>query len=200
MEVKDDAFLKSLKEFIILFLKYIVILFVITTFITRVVRVEGTSMYPTLKDGEMGLSNIISVKLGNIDRFDLVIVYMEDQNKHIVKRVIGMPGETVSYQDDQLYINGEPVDEPFLDTDYVRNYRQDPTSAEDMEELDMYGKVTFTENLAEIKLGDHEYFLMGDNRPYSSDSRRYGPFQKSDIKSKNVFVIFPFNAIRYEGK
>ena len=89
--------------------------------------------------------------------------------------MIGLPGETVEYRNNQLYINGEPVEEPFLDESYTSTY---PGS--------------FTGDFKTEKLGEDEYFCMGDNRPHSSDSRYYGAFHKSDIVSKGVFVVYPF--------
>ena len=79
------------------------------------------------------------------------------------------------YRNNQLYINGEPVEEPFLDESYTSTY---PGS--------------FTGDFKTEKLGEDEYFCMGDNRPHSSDSRYYGAFHKSDIVSKGVFVVYPF--------
>ena len=102
---------------------------------------------------------------------------MAEKKEYLIKRVIGLPGETVEYRNNQLYINGEPVEEPFLDASYTSTYPG-----------------TFTSDFKTEKLGEDEYFCMGDNRPHSSDSRYYGAFHKSDIVSKGVFVIYPFKA------
>lgn len=152
----------------------------LTTFFFKPVRVEGTSMYPTLHDGAIGISNIISMNMGGISRFDVVIVYIPEQQKHLVKRVIALPNETISYQNDQLFINGEAMDEPFFSEDYRKSQ---------LSKMNTY----FTENFGPIVVGDGEYFVMGDNRPYSSDSRVYGTFNRKSIKSKDVYVLFPFD-------
>lgn len=155
----------------------VAIVFVVFHFIVRPVEVIGSSMYPTLQDKEYGISNVIGTKLGTIDRFDIVIIHIEEKNEYIVKRVIGLPGETVSYEDGQLYINGEAMDEPFLNEDYVNTYEDG----------------TFMSDVEPITLGDDEYYCLGDNRPHSSDSRYYGPFSKEDIIAKGVVVIYPFS-------
>ena len=104
------------------FLKDLAICFAVVFFITKVlvkpVQVKGESMYPTLQDKEIGVSNMIGYHMSGLKRFDIAIIYIRDKNEYIVKRVIGLPGETVSYQSGQLYINGEPFDEPFLDEEY----------------------------------------------------------------------------------
>lgn len=171
----------SIGKELLLFLRDIVIamavVFVVFHWIVRPVEVIGSSMYPTLQDREYGISDVIGTKLGSIDRFDIVIVHLEEKNEYIVKRVIGLPGETVSYKDGQLYINGKAMDEPFLNQDYVNTYEDG----------------TFMSDVDTITLGDDEYFCLGDNRPHSSDSRYYGPFKKDDIIAKGVVVIYPFN-------
>lgn len=149
------------------------IVFILWTYIVKPVQVEGNSMYPSLQDGSIGFSNVLGYKLGGLDRFDISIIYLDGGNKYLVKRVIGMPGETVSYKDGSLYINGEVMEEPFLETSYTSGFD------------------VFTEDFEEVTLGPDEYFCMGDNRPYSRDSRYYGPFTKSQMSSKGVFVVLP---------
>lgn len=186
MDKNDDRFLIVLKEFIKSMLISLVFVIVLTQFIVRPVRVEGLSMYPSLNDKEIGFSNIISSKLTKIKRFDVVVVYLEDQNKYIVKRVVGLPGEQIKYENEQLYIDGNPIDEPFLNNSYRQQFVE-----EDRE---------FTQDIEPIKIGNEEYFILGDNRPNSIDSRNYGLFNSSMIKSKNVFIILPLNKIRRVGR
>lgn len=153
----------------------LIVVFLITTFVAKPVKVNGDSMYPQVKDEQVGFSMVFGKN--QIERFDIVVVYIEEANKYLVKRVIALPNETVSYKDSQLYINGVAVDEAFLDEDYVSS--QSSTRS-------------FTGDL-EITLGEGEYFLLGDNRPYSKDSRSYGAFHQEDIISKGLFVLYPFN-------
>ena len=166
--------LDLLKTFIICFIA----VFLLTTFVVKPVRVDGRSMYPTLEDGEVGLMNVFSAKFTDIDRFDVVVAYNEESGENWVKRVIGLPGDTVYAKDDVVYVNGLPIEEPYLDTDYVNQIR----------ERGDY----FTQDFDKITLGEDEYFLMGDNRVVSYDSRRVGPFKRDDIKGKGIFILYPF--------
>lgn len=170
-----------LKTFIICFIA----VFLLTTFVVKPVRVDGRSMYPTLEDGEIGLMNVFSAKFLDIERFDVVVVYNEESNENWVKRVIGLPGDTVYAKDDVVYVNGLPIEEPYLDTDYVNQIR----------ERGDY----FTQDFDKITLGEDEYFLMGDNRIVSYDSRRVGPFKREDIKGKGIFIVYPFDKIKMIG-
>ncbi|MEA5026280.1 Signal peptidase I T [bioreactor metagenome] len=159
------------------FFSFIFVL-ILTTFFIKPVRVYGSSMYPTLHDGDTGFSSIISLKIATIKRFDIVVVDLDSANEHLVKRIIGLPNEQVCYQDDKLYIDGAYVEESFLDEDYTDTYDNGSN---------------FTKSFGCVVLGADEYFVMGDNRPYSSDSRYYGTFTEDQIISKGVFVIWPFS-------
>lgn len=173
--------LDLLKTFIICFIA----VFLLTTFVVKPVRVDGRSMYPTLEDGEVGLMNVFSAKFTDIDRFDVVVAYNEESGENWVKRVIGLPGDTVYAKDDVVYVNGLPIEEPYLDTDYVNHIRDRGDY--------------FTQDFEKVTLGEDEYFLMGDNRVVSYDSRRVGPFKRDDIKGKGIFVLYPFDKIKMIG-
>jgi signal peptidase I len=154
----------------------IVAVFLLTSFVIRPVQVRGSSMYPELNDASIGFSNVIGYNISGLKRFDIAIIYVAEKDEYLVKRVIGLPGETVSYEDGQLYINGAFVKEDFFNQDYVDSYNG-----------------TFMSDVAPITLGADEYYCLGDNRPHSSDSRYYGPFKKENIKSKGVFIFWPFD-------
>lgn len=158
----------------------------ITQLIARPVQVDGLSMYPTLDDHEIGVMNILDKKLHGINRYDVVVVSDKKitQGDNWVKRVIGLPGDTIYAKNDVVYVNGLPIEEPYLDTDYVKNIR----SRGDM----------FTSDFDKVTLKDDEYFLMGDNRVVSHDSRasNVGPFKASDFVGKDVYVLYPFSNIR----
>lgn len=186
MDKPDDRFLKVLKEFIKSMIISLIFVVVLTQFIARPVRVEGLSMYPSLNDKEIGFSNILNSKIGKIKRFDVVVVYLEDQNKFIVKRVVGLPGEEIKYEDEILYIDGKEIKEPFLDN----SFREGKIAQEEQ----------FTQDIQTVTIEDDEYYLLGDNRPNSIDSRMYGLFHKDMIKSKGVFVILPISKIRRVGR
>ena len=159
---------------------YMGIVMIIANFIIRPVQVLGSSMYPTLEDKEYGFSNLIGLRMDGIKRFDIVTIYLEDKDEYLVKRVVGLPGETVSYTGGQLYINGEAVGEDFFDEEYRASYGND-----------------FMENVEPVVLGEDEYYCLGDNRPLSNDSRYYGPFTRDQIRSKGVLIIFPFTKMGF---
>lgn len=183
---KDDKFIIFLKDTMKTIVIYLVIIIILTQYIIRPFRVEGESMTPALLDAEMGISSIISKNFGDIHRFDIVIVYVEDTQKYLVKRVIGMPNETIEFDGNKLYIDGKHIEETFFDMNYVNSQTDD-------------GTIDFTTDFGPVELKNDEYFLMGDNRLRSSDSRIYGPFKKDQIKSKNGIIFYPLNKIRKIG-
>lgn len=176
MAKKKRRRLKPVFEYIWTIISALVIGVVCAHFIVRPVQVKGSSMYPTLKDGEYGITNILGTYISGYSRFDVVAIYIPEHDEYIVKRIIGLPGETISYHDDQLYINGEAIEEPFLNNDYEEEYE---------------GK--FTTDIEEITLGEDEYYCLGDNRPNSRDSRYYGAFKKDQLTSKGVLIIWPIS-------
>lgn len=150
----------------------------VTTFIVKQIRIDGTSMYPTLHHGDYGFSNVIGFKLQSVKRFDVVVLYEPHLGDYVIKRIIGMPNEVVSYKDNQLYIDGTAVEEPFFDEEY-------------REQMMTANNDYFTPDFAAVTLGFDEYFVMGDNRPKSSDSREYGAIHKDQIVSKHALIVFP---------
>ncbi len=157
-----------MKEKLLSLVPYVLILIgviLFRTFIATPVRVDGTSMNKFLHDGDI----LILYKLGNIKRNDIVVLKEETENETIIKRVIGLPGETIEIRSNKIYIN----DEVFAD-----EYAYGQTSSYD-----------------EITLKDDEYFLLGDNRLVSKDSRIIGPVKEKDIKGVTIFRIYPFNKI-----
>ncbi len=183
--MENKTFMQKMKKEVFDLIKIFAICFVtvylLTTFLIKPIRVDGSSMYPTLIDGEIGLTNVFSAKFKDIDRFDIVIVHNKEKDEYWVKRVIGIPHDTLYVKDEVLYINGEAQDESFLHEEYVQSFQNSGV---------------FTEDFGPITLQDGEYYLLGDNRPRSDDSRRHGAFQREDIIGKGVFVLFPFNKMK----
>ncbi|MGN1343198.1 MAG: signal peptidase I [Traorella sp.] len=178
MSEKLNHLMKEIWDFIKLFIFWFLIFLVITKFFVNPIQVIGNSMYPTLIDQERGFSSIISRNF-EIKRFDIVVVEEKGNgHEHWVKRVIGLPNETIECKDDVIYINNEPIDQSFLDEEWVENEKM------------LYG--CFTSDFGPYTLKEDEYFLLGDNRTHSTDSRVVGPFSKDEITSVGVFVYFPF--------
>lgn len=193
-EDDERTLLEDILGFIKVFVVSAIVILLFVNFVAHPVRVDGRSMYPTLKDGEFGFTNVGGVLLNGVEREDIVVVTMEEegQKTHWVKRVIGLPGDTVSCVNDVVYINGKVLDE----TKYIApDYRQSL-----VDKFGYFNKVpnadnTNVEDFEEVKLGDDEYYVMGDNRPYSKDSRYVGPVKKSQIFAKKMLVLLPISDI-----
>ena len=193
-EDDERTLLEDILGFIKVFVVSAIVILLFVNFVAHPVRVDGRSMYPTLKDGEFGFTNVGGVLLNGVERGDIVVVTMEEegQKTHWVKRVIGLPGDTVSCVNDVVYINGKVLDETkYIDPDYRQSL---------VDKFGYFNKVpnadnTNVEDFKEVTLGDDEYFVMGDNRPYSKDSRYVGPVKKSQIFAKKMLVLLPISDI-----
>lgn len=142
--------------------------------------VTGISMYPTFDSNDKVVMSTVS----KIDRFDIV-VFTDPMNKTVVKRVIGLPGDSLRYESDQLYINGERIEEPFLDITEI---------------IDESG--LWTSNFKMIndngnKVPEGHYFLMGDNRRYSYDSRFYGAVSSEEVLGKIIMLYYPVERLKF---
>lgn len=152
-------------------------LFVIPKYVVQRTVVSGTSMLDTLKDGDNLMVEKVSYHLSDPKRFDVIVFYpygREDES-YYVKRIIGLPGETVQIIGDEIYIDGKLLEE---------DYGKDPMTYSGIAE-------------EPVKLGDDEYFVLGDNRKISKDSRyeEVGPVDRDLIEGKVVFRIYPFHSI-----
>lgn len=160
--------MKIIKE-LIPYIIIIVVVVLIRCFIVTPVVVNGTSMYPTLKDKDIVLLKKFDK---NIERFDIIV--FNYNNSRLIKRVIGLPGEHVKYVNGILYINNEKIEDVELDVETYNFYLED---------------------LGYDKIPDDYYFVLGDNREVSQDSRIIGLVSKKDICGVGVFRIFPLNKI-----
>ncbi|WP_270416866.1 signal peptidase I [Amedibacterium intestinale] len=187
MKNKKDKYdiLYSILDFLRMILVAFIILMLVFTFVLRKNTVVGSSMYPTLEDGEHVIVNVAASYLTDIERFDVVVVHSPDNKDLWVKRVIGLPGETISYQDGILYVDNKEIEEPFLDKNYVEQV------------VKQQQLKTFTQDMAPVTLKDNEYFLMGDNRNNSMDSRSVGPFTRDKIIAKGMLIYSPIDKVRY---
>jgi signal peptidase I len=148
----------------------VLIAMLIILFLYRPVKVEGTSMMPSLYDQERLFINQFSYKFGgDIHRGDTVVFWFPgDTTKSYIKRVIGIPGDTVAIKDGTVILNGKPLDEPYVPEDY-----RDQMS------------------LPKQRVPPGHYFVLGDHRISSSDSRMWGDVPRSYIYGKAVFVFWP---------
>ena len=176
--MKAKELIKTILYFVIL----AAILFALRQFVFTPVVVKGDSMDPTLIDGE----RVIALKNTDVKRFDIITFPApDDPGKNYIKRVIGLPGDTVEYRDDQLYINGDKVDEPYLD-EYKGELTDNQPLTADFDLKQLFD----TEKVPEGKL-----FVLGDNRRISKDSRIIGMINEEDVMADVKFVFWPINRI-----
>lgn len=162
-----------------------VIAILIVGFVVQPVRVEGQSMMPKLHDQDRIFVNKFIYPLREwigdkepIKRGDIVVLlYPDDPSKSYIKRVVGLPGEEVNVENGKLYINGAQAAEPYLDSEYI--------SSDSMP--------------GSVHVKEHHYFVMGDNRRNSSDSRYWGLVPEKYIYGKAIFRYYPFTPIERVG-
>lgn len=155
--------MQRLKEYVP-FIVLLVIILLLKCFVVTTIKVNGDSMYPTLKNKDIMLLDKVHYRFSDIKRFDIVVVEKEDTK--IIKRIIGLPGEKITYRDNKLYVNDEEV-------------------------KDIYNSIVQEDFTCFLE--SDEYFVMGDNRKVSLDSRSIGPVKKEQVMGRANFVIFPFS-------
>ena len=143
----------------------IIAVLIIRTFIVTPAIVDGASMDYTLEDGQLVFINKFVYNVKDVERFDIVVLNNEEDNDRTIKRIIGLPNEKIEYNNNQLYVNGKLVEQ---------NYEVEQTE-------------DFT-----VVTKENEYFVLGDNRNVSKDSRMLGNFNKKDIVGRVNFRILPF--------
>jgi signal peptidase I len=143
----------------------------IIIFLYQPVRVEGTSMLPVLEDQDRLFINKLAYRVGEIHRGDVVVfLYPHDHEKSYIKRVIALPGDDLRIDHGQVYVNGKEIEEKYVPKRFADDRSQ-----------------------PEMVVPAHEYFVMGDHRSISSDSRDFGPVDKDLIYGKAAFVYWPMD-------
>ena len=168
----------SIREFILDFIKLIIVIIVILflmIYVVSVTQVVGNSMNSTLENGDVLILNKFKYRFTDIKRGDIISLEYAD-TKYLIKRVIGLPGDTISIRDMTLYINGEL---------YVENYLDEGLEYDDFE-LSSLGYDTIPEDM---------YLVLGDNREDSLDSREIGLISKDEVIGKVSFRIWPLNKL-----
>ena len=145
----------------------------IILFLYQPVRVEGTSMLPVLEDQDRLFINKMAYRMGDIHEGDVVVFqYPRDHSKSYIKRVIALPGDDLRIDRGQVFVNGVRLKEPYLESRFIDDRSQ-----------------------AEMVIPPKEYFVMGDHRSISSDSRDFGPVDRELIYGKAVFVYWPMEQV-----
>ena len=170
------------------------IFLVIYLFFMQPHQVNGQSMEPTFLSGEYVLTDKVSYQTGNPQRGDVVVFHApeaagcpEGTGCDFIKRVLALPGDSVAVRDNAVWINGQALPEPYIPPENVTRAG------------------AFTEGGREIFMGENEYFVVGDNRPFSSDSRVWGPIGKENIVGRAFVRYWPVPKIglipkvQYEG-
>ncbi len=153
---------------------------VIYIFLFRPFQVSGLSMFPTFHNGEYVLTNLIILRFEDVKRGDVVVfIAPPDHEKDFIKRVIGLPGDTIYLKNGDVYLNNQRLDESRYLKDNVKTYGEG-----------------FLKDGQTITVPSDEYFVLGDNRAYSSDSRDWGFVKKSELIGESFFVYWPPSRIR----
>jgi len=175
-EEKKKMIIKETISWILTLGSAVIIALCIRGFIFEPVIVDGNSMQDTLQDRELMFVTKFDYIFGAPESGDVIICKYPNSTKNYVKRLIGLPGDTIEIVDHVVYRNGEALDETYLT----------PTKNDNRN----------TANMSAIVLGDDQYFVMGDNRDNSNDSRYIGTLTRNQIRGHVRFVFFPFDSIR----
>lgn len=175
---------EQMKQEIYSWIKSLAIAFLIA-FLCRVflfspTTVHGESMEPTFSDQD----RLLISKTAEIERFDMIVFEVPDADEHYVKRVIGLPGDRVAVKDDVLYINGKAMEEPYLESNKASTLSNKLT-----------GDFTLEEITGQKRVPEGAFFVMGDNRLYSKDSRYFGFIAADSVLGEVKFRYFPLQAM-----
>lgn len=173
-------FVKAVIEFVMEILETIVfvgsIFIVVYLFLFQPNQIKGASMEPTFYNGNYIFTSKVTYKLREPERGDVVVFHSPKNNDiEYIKRIIGIPGDTILIQNTTVNVNGTPINEPYI------------SAATEL----MYGG--FVQEGVPITVPENHYFVMGDNRPRSSDSREFGPVPYESIIGQVIYRYFPFN-------
>ncbi|MBL7572844.1 signal peptidase I [Staphylococcus saccharolyticus] len=179
---------KEIMEWIVAIAVALALIFAVKTFVGKPYTIKGDSMDPTLKDSERVMVNIIGYKIGGVKKGN-VIVFHANNTDDYVKRVIGIPGDSVEYKNDTLYVNGKKQQEPYLNYNEKRKQTENITGTFKTKDLP-------NANPKSNVIPKGKYLVLGDNREVSKDSRSFGLIDKDQIVGKVSFRFWPFNEFK----
>ena len=171
LEIKE--FIKDTAKIVL----FIIIILFIVQYVFSITKVVGSSMYPTLKDEEILVLNKFKYRISNVKRGDIISLKYAD-TKYLIKRVIGVPNDTISIKDSVLYINSEKYEEEYISKELI------------YPDFDL-------SDLGYAKIPENMYLVLGDNRENSLDSREIGLIKKEDIIGKVSLRFWPLNKFSF---
>jgi signal peptidase I len=159
----------SIRETLLVVAVVLAVVGFLRTFVIEPYVISGVSMEPTFADAERLLISKLATKVTGLGRGDIIIFeHPEEPGKRLIKRIVGLPGETVVIQDGRVFVNGAPLDEPYLDP-----------ALPDLSQM------------RPVHVDAEHYFVLGDNRDRSNDSRRMGTIARSAVIGKALFTFYP---------
>ena len=169
----------TIREFLLDSIKFIIVIIIllfVMVYVVSITQVVGNSMDPTLKNQEVLILNKAKYRFFDVKRGDIISFTYED-TKYLIKRVIGLPGDKIKIKDNQLYINGKIYDEPYLKNVETKDFD--------------------LATLGTTEVSEGKYFVLGDNRENSLDSRKIGFVDQEDIIGKVAIRIWPINHFKF---
>lgn len=189
-EKKESKLYKELIEWIKAIVFAVVLVFLIKTFLYTPFLVVGESMQPNFQDGERVVVNVFNYRFNEPKFGDVVVIDIPEEGRRFIKRIIGVPGDKIALQGDQLFINDQLVEEPYLKEAIAQSVAKGETYNGVGDWFD-FPNTRVQENV----VPEGYYFVLGDNRPDSTDSRAIGFRQKDDIIGRVDLIMWPLNKI-----
>ncbi len=170
--MKDHGFKKYFKYVALNVLIAAIVSIFLINYVASAYKIKGHSMSSVLKDQERVIISKLGIRNGNIKRFDIVVLNKPNEpGKSVVKRVIGLPGEIIEIREGDVYINYKKLEQPFLSERENHSYQGD--------------------NMNPLLIRENHYFVLGDNRAVSHDSRSFGTVPEKYIYGKTIFRYWP---------
>ncbi len=166
---------KEIFDWVISIAAAVLLSFLVRQYVFQPSQVKMSSMFPTLKENEIILVNKLTYILNQPLRGDIVVFQPPNAQEHYVKRIIGLPGEEIEIRDGAVYVDQNRIEEPYISVETDGVY-------------------------SPIQLSDNEFFVMGDNRGNSMDSRAFGPIASQTIVGKAIMVYWPLKECKLLSK